>query len=153
MANVDTMTGAPRVERISRTARSTKLAFIVPLGRVLFAAIFVLSGLSHFSSETIAYGASQGVPAAGLLVRLSGILAIAGGLSIAIGLRARLGAWLLVVFLVPVTLAMHAFWRIDDPMMAMNQQVHFMKNLAMLGGALLVAWFGAGPYSVDGDRR
>ncbi len=151
MANVDTMTGAPRVERTSRAARSS-FAFLVPLGRVLFASMFVFSGTGHFSRATIGYAASQGVPLAGVLVPISGLLAIAGGLSIALGVRARIGAWLLVIFLVPVTLWMHAFWRAADPMMAMNQQIHFMKNVVMLGGALLITWFGAGPYSVDGER-
>ncbi len=151
MPNVDTMSGAPRVERTSR-ARSRSLPFLVPLGRVLFASIFLISGPGHFSRATIGYAASQGVPLASVLVPIAGILAIAGGLSVAIGVRARLGAWLLVIFLVPVTLTMHAFWRVADPMMAMNQQIHFMKNVVMLGGALLITWFGAGPYSVDGDR-
>jgi putative oxidoreductase len=48
-----------------------------------------------------------------------------------------------------VTLAMHAFWAMPDPMMRMMQQAMFMKNLAMLGGALLIAYFGAGPVSLD----
>lgn len=151
MANVETMTGAPRVERTSGT-RSSTLAFIVPLGRVLFAAMFVMSGLGHFSRATIGYAASQGVPLAGVLVPVSGVLAVVGGLSIALGFRARVGAWLLVIFLVPVALTIHAFWTVKDPMMAMNQQAHFMKNVSMLGSALLIAWFGSGPYSVDGER-
>lgn len=152
MANVDTMTGVPPREATSRETRSSTLAFLVPLGRVLFAAIFVMSGFGHFSKATIGYAASQGVPLASVLVPISGILAIVGGLSVALGLKARWGAWLLVLFLVPVTFWMHAFWKVSDPMMAMNQQVHFMKNVTMLGGALLLAWFGSGPYSVDRGR-
>jgi putative oxidoreductase len=128
----------------------------VPVGRVLFSLIFVVASLGHFSARTIGYAASQGVPFAGLLVPLSGVLALAGGLSIALGYRAKIGAWLIVLFLVPVTLAMHRFWAVSDPMMAQTQQVMFMKNLAMLGGALLLTHFGAGPLSLDaarGDRR
>ena len=151
MANVDTMTGVPRVET-SRTTRSSALALVVPLGRVLFAAIYVMSGFGHFSKGTIGFAASQGVPLASVLVPISGILAILGGASIALGYRARVGAWLLVVFLVPVTFWIHAFWKVSDPMMAMDQQIHFMKNVSMLGGALLLAWFGSGPYSVDRGR-
>jgi putative oxidoreductase len=128
------------------------LAWLVPLGRVLFALIFVSSGLSHFSRQTIGYAASQGVPYAGFFVPVAGILAIAGGLGVAFGFHTRLAALLLVVFLVPVTFKMHAFWTVKDAMMAMNQQIHFMKNLTMLGGALLLAWFGSGPYSIDGNR-
>ena len=121
----------------------------VPLGRVLFALIFLMSAVGHFSHQSVAYAASQGVPLAGLAVPVSGVLALAGGLSVALGYRAKLGAWLLVIFLLPVTYAMHAFWAAKDPMMAQIQQAMFMKNLSILGGAFLIAYFGAGPVSLD----
>jgi len=54
-----------------------------------------------------------------------------------------------VLFLVPVTLALHNFWAVEDPMMAAMQQAMFFKNLSMLGGALLIAHHGAGPVSLD----
>jgi putative oxidoreductase len=133
--------------------RERLLAALVPLGRALFAAIFLAAAPGHFSSGLIRFAASAGVPLAGLLVPLSGVLAIVGGLSVFFGLRARLGALLLVVFLVPITFKMHAFWAVQDPGMAQLQQVMFMKNLSMLGGALLLAYFGAGPYSFDERRR
>jgi len=122
---------------------------LVPIARLLFVALFLMSAPSHFKAQTIAYAAQQGVPLASILVPLSGVLAIAGGLSVLIGWHARAGAWLLVAFLVPVTLAMHAFWNVSEPMPRMIQQAMFMKNLAMLGGALLVAYWGAGPVSLD----
>ena len=71
------------------------------------------------------------------------------GLSVALGYRARLGALGLVAFLVPVTLTMHAFWAESDPMMHMMQRVNFLKNVGLLGGALLVSQFGADPTSLD----
>jgi putative oxidoreductase len=98
------------------------------------------------------YAAQQGVPIAGLLVPLSGVIALAGALSVLLGYRARIGAGLLVLFLVPVTVMLHNFWAVADPMMAQMQQVMFLKNLSMLGGALLIAHFGAGPLSVDALR-
>jgi uncharacterized membrane protein YphA (DoxX/SURF4 family) len=94
-------------------ARSGSREAIVPLGRFLFALIFVLSGLNNFSRLAMGYAASQGVPLASLLVPLSGILALAGGLSILLGYHARLGAWLIVLFLVPVTVMMHPFWAVN----------------------------------------
>jgi putative oxidoreductase len=121
-------------------------------GRILFSAIFIMSGFLHFSSQEIAYAAQAGVPKAGLLVPASGILALAGGLSILLGYRAKIGAWLLVLFLVPVTLMMHNFWAVKDPMMAQIQMAMFLKNVAMLGGALLISQFGAGPLSLDARR-
>jgi len=63
------------------------------------------------------------------------------------------GALLLVLFLVPVTFTMHNFWAVQDPMMALMQQAMFMKNLSMLGGALLIAYFGSGPASLDRRSR
>jgi putative oxidoreductase len=122
---------------------------LVPVARLLFAALFLMSAPNHFKAQTIAYAAQQGVPFASILVPFSGLLAFAGGLSVLIGWHARAGAWLLVAFLVPVTLAMHAFWNVPDPMMRQIQMAFFMKNLAMLGGALLIAYWGAGPVSLD----
>ena len=126
---------------------------LVPVARLLFVALFLMSAPSHFKAQTIAYAAQQGVPFASVLVPLSGLMAIAGGLSVLLGWHARVGAWLLVAFLVPVTLMMHAFWAIPDPMTRLMQQAMFMKNLAMLGGALLIAYFGAGPVSLDERER
>lgn len=128
------------------------LAFVVPVGRLLFSLMFLNTLTGHFSSQGIQYAASQGVPAAQILVPLSGVIAIVGALMIVIGFKARIGAWLIVAFLVPVTLMMHAFWAVDDPMMRQMQQIHFLKNLSMLGAALLITYFGAGPYSVDEKR-
>ncbi len=122
---------------------------IVPVARLLFVALFLMSAPGHFKAQTIAYAAEQGVPFAAILVPFSGLMALAGGLSILVGWHARAGAWLLVAFLVPVTLAMHAFWAVPDPMMRMMQMAMFMKNLGLLGGALLITYFGAGPASLD----
>jgi putative oxidoreductase len=125
---------------------------IVLLGRLLFSVVFLHTAQAHFSSGTIAYAASQGVPAASILVPLSGIIAILGGLSILLGYRARIGAWLIVLFLVPVTLSMHQFWKVADPMMHLTQLVNFLKNASLLGGALLITQFGSGPWSLDARK-
>jgi putative oxidoreductase len=77
------------------------------------------------------------------------VIALVGGLSVLLGYHTRLGAWLLVIFLVPVTLVMHNFWSISDPMTLQIQKAMFMKNLAMIGGALVIGYFGADPLSLD----
>jgi putative oxidoreductase len=128
-------------------------AFVTLAGRTLFSITFILSGFFHFSQQDIAYAAHAGVPMANFLVPASGILALLGGLSILLGYRAQIGAWLLVLFLVPVTLAMHNFWAVKDPMMAQMQMAMFMKNVSMLGGALLISQFGAGPLRLDAKRK
>lgn len=120
-------------------------------GRIFFSLIFILSGLNHFKAATIAYGASAGVPMASVLVPLSGALACVGGLMIALGYRARVGGLLIAAFLIPVTLSMHAFWTFEGAE-RMMQQAHFMKNLSMLGGALVISYFGSGPLSLDTRR-
>lgn len=126
---------------------------LVLLGRLFFALIFVVAGANHFSSQTIAYAASQGVPVASIAVPLAGVLALLGGLSILLGYRARLGAWLIALFLVGVTPMLHNFWVVTDPMMRQMQMIMFMKNVSMLGGALLISQFGAGPWSLDARKK
>jgi putative oxidoreductase len=129
-------------------AGSVPKGVVVVLGRILFSLIFVMSALNHFSKQTIGYAASQGVPLASIAVPLSGVIALAGGLSILLGYRAKIGAWLIALFLVSVT-PLHNFWAVQDPMMAQMQMIMFMKNISMLGGALLISQFGAGPLSID----
>jgi putative oxidoreductase len=126
---------------------------VVLLGRLFFALIFLTAGPNHFSSQMIAYAASQGVPLVSIVVPFSGLLAIVGGLSILLGYRARIGAWLIAIFLVGVTPMMHKFWIVPDPMMHQLQMIMFMKNVAMLGGALLISQLGSGPWSLDSRRK
>jgi|SRR5271163_1016999 len=126
---------------------------IVLLGRVLFALIFVMSGPRHFMSQTIAYAASQGAPMASIAVPFSGVLALIGGLSILLGYRAKVGAWLIVLFLVAITPTMHKFWGVSDPMMQQIQMIMFFKNASMLGAALVITQLGSGPWSLDARRK
>ena len=125
---------------------------IVLLGRFLFALIFIVAAPGHFSKHSIGHAASQGVPLASLAVPLSGILALAGGLSILLGYRAKVGAFLIALFLVLVTATMHRFWAMADPVMAQMHTIMFVKNIALLGGALLISQFGTGPLSLDAGR-
>ena len=127
--------------------------WVVLLVRLLFAAIFVMAGLGHFSKQEIASAAGQGVPMASLMVPVSGVIALVGGLSILLGHRAKLGASLIILFLVPVTLMMHRFWAVTNPMLAQTQMIMFLKNMSLLGGALLISQFGAGPCSLDARRE
>jgi len=131
---------------------SSASGLIAFVGRLLFALIFLMSGFTHFAKQTIGFAASQGVPMASVMVPASGLVALLGALSILFGYRARLGAWLIVIFLIGVT-PMHKFWGIADPMMQQMQMVMFMKNLAMLGAALLITQFGSGPWSLDSRGR
>ncbi len=123
------------------------------IGRILFSLIFIVASFGHFSQGEIQWAAAQGVPLANVLVPLSGILALVGGLSILLGYHAKIGAWLIVIFLVPVTFMMHRFWGLPDPEMVPMQQIHFMKNISILGGALFFTYYGSGPISLGSSVR
>jgi putative oxidoreductase len=125
---------------------------IVVLGRLFYALIFLMAAPNDFTKQGIAYAASQGAPLASIGVPLMGVISLVGGLSILLGYGARIGAWLIIAFLLIVTPIMHRFWGVADPMTAQVQMINFMKNLSMLGGALLISQFGAGPLSLDARR-
>src|SRR5437867_353183 len=127
--------------------------YFVLIGRVLYSLIFLMTITSHFTGRAIEYASGNGVPAPSLLVPLAGIIAIVGGISIVLGYKAKWGAWLIVLFLIPVTFYMHAFWRETEPMKVQMQMSNFMKNLSMLGAALLITYFGAGPLSIDSRKQ
>lgn len=97
----------------------------------------------------IDHAASMGAPVPMLLVPIAGILSLLGGLSILLGYKARVGAWLLVIFLLPTAFVMHKYWQATDPFAVMMQHYCFWKNLSMLGAALMIAYFGSGPMSID----
>lgn len=125
---------------------------VVLAGRLFFALLFLVAAPNNFTKQGIAYATSQGAPLASIGVPLMGVISALGGLSILLGYRAKIGAWLIVAFLLVVTPIMHRFWDLTDPMMAQVQMISFMKNLSMLGGALLITQFGAGPLSLDARR-
>ncbi len=123
--------------------------WVILPGRIFYSLIFIVASFNHFSTKTVAYAASHGVPMASLLVPLSGVLALLGGISILLGYKARWGAGMLIVFLIPVTIVMHNFWTVSDPFGHEIEITMFLKNLSMLGGALEVLYYGAGPLSLD----
>jgi putative oxidoreductase len=127
------------------------MGILVLMGRILFSFLFIVSGFSHLAQPKMlaGYAKSKGVPAAGLMVLVSGLMELVGGLLIAFGYEARLGAWLIVAFLAPVTVMMHNYWTLKDPTAKMHDMVMFNKNLALLGAALLIAYFGSGPFSLQ----
>jgi len=81
---------------------------------------------------------SKGVPSPKLAVMLSGLMIILGGVSILLGVRPHVGIVLVSAFLIPVTLLMHQYWKHTDPMMRINDQVNFMKNVAILGASWIL---------------
>lgn len=127
--------------------------YVVLLGRILYSLIFLFTIKTHFSEGAIGYALAKGVPMANILVPASGVLAFIGGLSILLGFKAKWGAICVLLFLIPVTLMMHDFWNVTDAMQKQMQHAQFMKNLALIGAALMITYFGSGPLSVDARMR
>jgi uncharacterized membrane protein YphA (DoxX/SURF4 family) len=120
------------------------------IGRILFSAIFIRSGVQHFTRvATMApYASAKGVPAAKFMVPLTGAMIFLGGISVLLGAYVRIGAALLVIFMIPTAIVMHNYWTLTDPMAKANDQAHFIKDLALAGAALLIGSFGPGPLSL-----
>ena len=142
------------VASVSMSAPQTALeALFTFLGRALLTVVFFVYAPKHFGATDLGYAIAAGVPFARFLVPASGILALVGSVSVLVGYQTKLGAWLLVLFLLPVTLTMHKFWGLTDPMLAQLQMANFMRNISIIGGALLLAQFGPGAWSLDARTR
>ena len=109
-------------------------------GRVLLGGFFIISGLRHFQHLDMMAGftGSKGFPQPRLAVMASGLMIILGGASILLGVRPHWGIVLTSLFLIPVTFVMHQYWKHTDPMMRINDQVNFMKNVAILGATWIM---------------
>jgi putative oxidoreductase len=139
-------------QRSSATKSGTETAamgFFTLLGRILLTIVFFVSVPAHFGPVDLKYAVAAGVPLAKLVVPATGLLALIGSLSVLLGFRAKIGGWLLVLFLVPVTLTMHQFWGAPNAMMSQLQMGMFIRNLSIVGGALMISQFGAGAWSID----
>ena len=125
-------------------------ASLVMAGRILFTLIFFISGVTHFT-DIESYNAlmHESIPYRTFWVLSSGIVELAGAIMILFNRGARLGGWLLVVFLIPVTFAVHGFEMMttDNAQMQAVQTSFFLKGLAMTGAALLITQLG-----VQSDR-
>lgn len=115
---------------------------IIPIiGRVLFSILFIYNGWNHFAqySGLVDYAAMMGAPLPAVTVPLTGLMLILGGLSILTGIYHRIGSWLLAIFLILAAFIMHPFWTVEDPALASGEQLQFLKDLALAGGAILIS--------------
>ena len=112
---------------------------ILILGRVLFGGYFLFNAFNHFSNLSMmtGYARSKGVPSPKLAVAGSGVLLTIGGISVIFNVFPLSGLSALVLFLVPVTFMVHAFWKVQEPMARMGEMVNFTKNLALLGAVVI----------------
>ena len=116
---------------------------VIFVGRLLIAALFVVSGIwkiTHFAITT-AYFTRVGLPAAEATSVIAIIIELGGGIMLAVGWRARTVAWVLALFVLVATGIGHRFWEVD-PAQFFNQLNHFLKNLAIVGGLLIIGSLG-----------
>jgi putative oxidoreductase len=123
---------------------------VVLIGRILLALIFVLSGFGKLTgfAGTVAYIASKGLPLPELMAAGAIAVELLGGLALAAGFKARWAAGVLFLFVIPTTLLFHNPAGLSGAA-AQGQMIHLLKNLAIMGGMLLVSAFGPGRFSVD----
>ena len=122
------------------------------LGRIMLCTIFFMAAVGnkipHFNAVA-GVMASQGIPAAPIMLVGAIVFLIVGSLSVIVGYKAPIGATLLLIFLVLATYFFHDFWKESDPKAVQDQMIQFMKNLSMMGAMLLIIANGPGPFSLD----
>ena len=129
-------------------------AFLI--GRIILGAYYLLGAINHFVAlgPMTGYAEAKGVPFPAVAVVVAGVLLGIAGITFLLGWHPKVGVAALVLFFVPVTLMMHAFWRLDDPAMRMADMVNFMKNFALLAsGLMFLAIPEPWPVSIDARTR
>jgi putative oxidoreductase len=116
------------------------MPLIFVIGRVLLGGFFLYNAYNHFKSLSSysGYAASKGVPAPKIAVGFSGVLLLVAGVSIVLGVFTGVGIAAAVLFLIPVTFQMHAFWNESDPSKQAADRIQFGKNIAILGAVLML---------------
>lgn len=124
------------------------------LGRILIALLFIPAGMSKISgfAGTVGYIASKGLPMPQVLAAGTIVVELLVGLALLIGFKARWAALILAVFTLLAAFLFHNFWAMPPEQQQM-QSINFFKNLAIVGGLLFVAAFGAGPLSLDSKAK
>jgi putative oxidoreductase len=113
---------------------------VLVIGRILFALIFINMSIMHLTKVAVmaGYATSKKVPAAKLATIVTGLMILVGGLYIAFGVYADLGALLIAIFLIPTAFMMHAFWKETDESAKQNEMNAFFKDIALAGAALII---------------
>ena len=128
------------------TASNSSLTILI--GRILLSVIFLLSGFGKLTAiaGTAGYFGAMGLPVPTATAVIVGLIELLGGLAVLVGFQTRIAAWVLAAFSIATALVAHTGWA-DQ-----NQMIHFLKNVAITGGFLLLASSGAGAYSIDARR-
>lgn len=128
--------------------------FIPLLGRLLIVYIFLTSGIAKVFSwpDNVAYMNTRHLPMIPVLLGIAAIIELGGSLSLITGYQARLAAVIMFAYLIAVTVLFHNYWAAEGHMAGM-QETHFRKNLAIMGGLLMLAYAGPGRWALGDDQK
>jgi putative oxidoreductase len=123
------------------------------VGRILISIIFLLSGIQKLTSFSAMTGflASKHLPLPSVALAVAIVIEIVGALCLIFGFQARIAAWIMFLYLIPTTLIFHNFWALQGGM-RQDMMIHFLKNLAIMGGLLMVAAYGPGKLAVGAKQ-
>lgn len=143
--------GMSRKDEMMNNSMNNALALA---GRILMAWLFIPAGFGKIAgfSGSVGYAAAMGMPLPEIGVAVGLLIELVGGIFLLIGLKTRHAAMVLAFFTLVATLIFHAYWSVPADQ-AMMQQLLFNKNIAVVGGLLAFAAWGAGGWSVDANRR
>jgi putative oxidoreductase len=127
---------------------------VTVLGRLLLCAIFLMAAAGNILrfNDMAANLGRLGMPSPTAMLVVATVFMIVGSVSVVLGYKARIGALLLFLFLLPATYYGHAFWKMEGTEQQ-DHLIHFMKNLSMMGAMLFIIVNGAGPGSIDGSSK
>jgi putative oxidoreductase len=140
----------PGQRDVSNATASTLYDWATLIGRIGLAALFLWSGygkLVHMDGN-VGYMKAFGLPAAELLIWPALLVELGAGAMLLVGWKARWAAIVLVLYTLPATFIFHAYWSVPADQV-LNMQIHFMKNLAIVGGLLGIFAHGSGPLALD----
>jgi putative oxidoreductase len=127
---------------------------VVPLlGRILVSVVFIMGGIGKITGFSVEEGmvAAKHLPMPAVALGIALVIELVGGLAILLGLFTRFTSWILFLYLIPTTFLFHNFWAMQG-MDRLDNMIHLQKNLAIMGGLLILAAYGAGRYSLDSSR-
>jgi len=126
------------------------IAFLI--GRIIVGLFYLMMAMNHFTKMEMlsGYAASKNVPSSKAAVIVSGLLLLIGGLSILLAYQTLIGIIAIVLFFLPVTFMMHNFWAVEDEQTKMMEMTQFMKNMALMGSALMFLLISDWPFGLGG---
>jgi putative oxidoreductase len=124
------------------------------IGRLLVVALFLPAGLAKLTgfAGTVGYFGSLGIPVPTLAVVVTIVVEVLGSIALLVGFQTRIVALVMAIFTLAASVAGHAYWAAPADQ-AFVAQLLFFKNIAVMGGLLVLASAGAGAFSFDAKQN